>query len=173
MKRWAKRIQNFLLIICLIVISFPTNAHDDEAASLRIVTKESFPGAAKFDRQAAYSYSQSAIGKKLGDYKFIDTNNKVVRLDQFRGKPLIISMIYSSCYHTCPMLTQNLADAVEKGGKVVTGGARHELGGNFFQPTVVAHATPEMRFAKEEIFGPLAPVFEFEHEADAVNMIRP
>ena len=63
-----------------------------------------------------------------------------------------------------------LADAVEKGGNVVTGGARHEIGGNFFQPTVVANATTDMRFSKEEIFGPLAPVFKFEQENDAVQM---
>ena len=71
MKRWANRISSFLLIICLIVISFPTSAHDDDRkdVSIRTITKESFPGAAKFDRQAAYTYSQSAIGKKLGVFR--------------------------------------------------------------------------------------------------------
>ncbi len=63
-----------------------------------------------------------------------------------------------------------LADAVEKGGKVVTGGARHELGGSFFQPTLVADATTDMRFSREEIFGPLAPVFKFESEDEAIQM---
>lgn len=63
-----------------------------------------------------------------------------------------------------------IADATSKGGKVVTGGKRHELGGTFFQPTVIAEATPEMNFMKDEIFGPVAPIFRFEKEEDAVAM---
>ena len=63
-----------------------------------------------------------------------------------------------------------IGDAVEKGAKVVTGGKRHELGGSFFQPTVIAEATTQMRFMKEEIFGPVAPVFRFETEEEAVAL---
>lgn len=61
-----------------------------------------------------------------------------------------------------------VADAVKKGGEVVTGGARHALGGTFYQPTVIKNAKPKMRFAKEEIFGPVAPVFKFTKEEDAI-----
>jgi succinate-semialdehyde dehydrogenase/glutarate-semialdehyde dehydrogenase len=63
-----------------------------------------------------------------------------------------------------------ISDAIDKGGKVVAGGKRHELGGLFFEPTVIAGATPRMRFMKEEIFGPVAPVFRFETEAEAVAL---
>ncbi len=63
-----------------------------------------------------------------------------------------------------------VADAVKRGGKVVTGGSRHKLGGTFYQPTIVADAKPRMRFAKEEIFGPVAPVFKFTKEEDAIKM---
>ena len=63
-----------------------------------------------------------------------------------------------------------LADAVGKGGRVLTGGQRHALGGNFFEPTVVADASADMRFSREEIFGPLAPVFRFETEEEAVKL---
>jgi succinate-semialdehyde dehydrogenase/glutarate-semialdehyde dehydrogenase len=63
-----------------------------------------------------------------------------------------------------------VADAVKRGGKVVTGGKRHKLGGTFFEPTIVADAKPRMRFAKEEIFGPVAPVFKFTKEEDAIKM---
>lgn len=63
-----------------------------------------------------------------------------------------------------------VADATEHGGKVVTGGKRHALGGSFFQPTVISEATPDMKFMKEEIFGPLAPVFRFEKEEEAVAL---
>lgn len=63
-----------------------------------------------------------------------------------------------------------ISDAQAKGGKVVTGGKRHELGGSFFQPTVISGATPDMKFMKEEIFGPVAPVFRFETEEEAVAL---
>ncbi|TYR32460.1 NAD-dependent succinate-semialdehyde dehydrogenase [Mesorhizobium microcysteis] len=63
-----------------------------------------------------------------------------------------------------------VADAKAKGGKVVTGGKRHELGGSFFEPTVISGATPQMKFMKEEIFGPVAPVFRFESEEEAVAL---
>mgnify|MGYP001290635066 CR=1 FL=1 len=62
----------------------------------------------------------------------------------------------------------HLADALSKGATVVAGG--HALGGTFFEPTVVAGATTAMVVAKEETFGPLAPVFRFETEDEAVRM---
>jgi succinate-semialdehyde dehydrogenase/glutarate-semialdehyde dehydrogenase len=63
-----------------------------------------------------------------------------------------------------------VADAVAKGARVVGGGKRHKLGGNFYEPTVLADVTPEMRVAREEIFGPVAPLFRFKTEAEAVAM---
>lgn len=61
-------------------------------------------------------------------------------------------------------------DALAKGGTLICGGHRHSLGGNFFEPTVIAGATPDMAFAKEETFGPLAPVFRFKTEEEAIAM---
>ncbi|MEM8851774.1 MAG: NAD-dependent succinate-semialdehyde dehydrogenase [Pseudomonadota bacterium] len=63
-----------------------------------------------------------------------------------------------------------VADAKAGGAEIVTGGARHEKGGSFFEPTVVTGATQAMKFATEEIFGPLAPVFKFETEDEAIEM---
>ncbi len=60
-----------------------------------------------------------------------------------------------------------MADAVEKGATVVTGG--ESLGGTFYQPTVLSGATADMRLAREEIFGPVAPVFRFTNEAEAIH----
>ncbi|MRV71768.1 NADP-dependent succinate-semialdehyde dehydrogenase [Duganella sp. FT92W] len=65
---------------------------------------------------------------------------------------------------------QHVADAVGKGGRVLTGGKRHSLGYSFFEPTVIADATPDMLVAKEETFGPLAALFRFKDDADAVAM---
>jgi succinate-semialdehyde dehydrogenase/glutarate-semialdehyde dehydrogenase len=61
-------------------------------------------------------------------------------------------------------------DATAKGGEVVTGGGRHELGGTFYAPTLVTGASRDMMFATEEIFGPLAPVFRFDTEEEAIAM---
>jgi succinate-semialdehyde dehydrogenase/glutarate-semialdehyde dehydrogenase len=63
-----------------------------------------------------------------------------------------------------------LQDALDKGGEVTQGGSRHELGGLFFQPTVVKNATRDMDFSREEIFGPLAPIFRFDKDEDVVEM---
>jgi succinate-semialdehyde dehydrogenase/glutarate-semialdehyde dehydrogenase len=64
----------------------------------------------------------------------------------------------------------HIADAVSKGASVITGGERHALGRSFFQPTVLADATPEMLVSREETFGPLAPLFRFGDEAEAVAL---
>jgi succinate-semialdehyde dehydrogenase / glutarate-semialdehyde dehydrogenase len=61
-----------------------------------------------------------------------------------------------------------VTDARDKGGRITTGGSRHALGRSFFEPTVIADAKPEMKLAREEIFGPVAPVFRFEHEDEAI-----
>ncbi|MFD1911557.1 NAD-dependent succinate-semialdehyde dehydrogenase [Halodurantibacterium flavum] len=65
---------------------------------------------------------------------------------------------------------EHIRDVLDHGGQVVTGGKRHELGGTFFQPTVVTGVTQSMRVAHEETFGPLAPLFPFETEAEAIRL---
>ncbi len=64
----------------------------------------------------------------------------------------------------------HVADALNKGARVLVGGKRHALGGNFFQPTVLAEVTPAMRVATEETFGPVAPLFRFQTEEEAIAM---
>ncbi len=63
-----------------------------------------------------------------------------------------------------------VADVLENGGRVVAGGKRHALGGTFYEPTILADVTPAMKVAREEIFGPVAPLFRFKTEADAIRM---
>jgi succinate-semialdehyde dehydrogenase/glutarate-semialdehyde dehydrogenase len=65
---------------------------------------------------------------------------------------------------------EHISDAVSKGARVLTGGKRHTLGGTFFEPTVLADVTSAMAVAKEETFGPVAPLFRFHTEAEAVHM---
>ncbi|MDM7480780.1 MAG: NAD-dependent succinate-semialdehyde dehydrogenase [Halomonas sp.] len=65
---------------------------------------------------------------------------------------------------------EHLQDALAKGGRVLAGGQRHALGGTWYAPTVVAEATADMACAREETFGPLAPVFRFEDEAEVIRL---
>ncbi|MGY6549371.1 MAG: NAD-dependent succinate-semialdehyde dehydrogenase [Roseinatronobacter sp.] len=64
----------------------------------------------------------------------------------------------------------HIADIVEKGGTVLTGGRRHGNGGTYFEPTVAVGVTQDMLVAREETFGPLAPIFRFETEEDAIRL---
>lgn len=64
---------------------------------------------------------------------------------------------------------EHIADALEKGARVITGGEAHKLGGNFFQPTILADVPDNAKVAKEETFGPLAPLFRFSDEADVIK----
>ena len=65
---------------------------------------------------------------------------------------------------------EHIADALEKGAKVAAGGKRHRLGATFFQPTILTGVTPQMMVAREETFGPVAPLFRFRSEAEAIAM---
>ena len=65
---------------------------------------------------------------------------------------------------------EHIRDAVDGGANVVAGGKRHALGGTFFEPTVITGVTPQMKVAREETFGPLAPLFRFEDEQQAIRL---
>jgi succinate-semialdehyde dehydrogenase/glutarate-semialdehyde dehydrogenase len=65
---------------------------------------------------------------------------------------------------------EHIADAVGNGARVVCGGSRHALGGTFFEPTILADVTTAMKVAREETFGPVAPLFRFQDEAEAIAM---
>lgn len=63
----------------------------------------------------------------------------------------------------------HIADAVAKGARIAQGGKRHALGGNFFEPTILLDVTADMRVAREETFGPVAPLFKFDDEAEVIR----
>ena len=63
---------------------------------------------------------------------------------------------------------EHIADALEKGARIITGGKPHALGGNFFQPTIMVNVPDSAKVAKEETFGPLAPLFRFKDEEDVI-----
>jgi succinate-semialdehyde dehydrogenase/glutarate-semialdehyde dehydrogenase len=65
---------------------------------------------------------------------------------------------------------EHIADAVKKGAKVVAGGKRHSLGQSFFEPTILVNVTTDMKVTREETFGPVAPLFRFKTEEEAVKL---
>ena len=65
---------------------------------------------------------------------------------------------------------EHVSDALAKGAKVAVGGQRHALGGSFYQPTVLTNVTTEMKVTREETFGPVAPLFRFKDEKEAIAM---
>ncbi|MDH5387549.1 MAG: SCO family protein [Gammaproteobacteria bacterium] len=87
-----------------------------------------------FNYDIALKTSQNVIGKRLGEYAFINAQGQSVSMSDFVGKPLVLSMVYTSCYQICPMTTRHLAKVVEK--------ARDALGKDNFSVAVVGFDTP-------------------------------
>jgi len=72
------------------------------------------PALAALDTQRALRESQSAIGRTPADYRFTDTEGRVVRLSEFRGKPLVVSFVYTGCFQICPTTTKHLETMVRQ-----------------------------------------------------------
>jgi protein SCO1 len=87
----------------------------------------------KFDYDMALKTSQDAIDNQLGNYAFTNAEGKQITLSDLRGKPLVVSMIYTSCYQICPMTTRHLSKVVEK--------ARDTLGADSFSVAVIGFDT--------------------------------
>lgn len=75
--------------------------------------------AAALDPDSALEASQRAIGNVVGNYRFVESRGAALTLDELRGKPLIVSMIYTSCSHVCPMITQGVRRAVEEAERMI------------------------------------------------------
>jgi protein SCO1/2 len=120
------RIARCAALLLAFLLAAPCSAHASGA------------GSAQYDADQALAMSQAAIGRTLADLELTDAEGKPVRLAQYRGKPLLISMIFTSCYHVCPALTRHLATATEA--------AREVLGEDSFQVLTIgfdtAHDSP-------------------------------
>jgi len=86
-----------------------------------------------YDSDAAIEISQAAIGRELGEFSFHDQQGRAVNLSQYQGRPLLISMIFTSCHHVCPAITRHLATAVDA--------AREALGDDSFQVLTIGFDT--------------------------------
>ncbi|MEO1019533.1 MAG: aldehyde dehydrogenase family protein, partial [Pseudomonadota bacterium] len=111
-------------------------------------------------------YTKTAnVGEWTYDYQFNgdDANVSITRADGTTVGPLIETAALDKA-------DEHVNDAVDKGAKVMIGGKRHELGGLFYQPTILANCNRDMKIAHEETFGPVAPLFKFESEDEVIKM---
>ena len=118
-----------LIMVCGLFLHtlLPSNAYAD----IHSIAADSTEPA--FDNDRALGISQGAIGNQLGNYSLTNADGNPVSLSDFRGKPLVLSMIYTSCYHICPMTTQHLSKVVQK--------ARKALGDDSFSVAVIGFDT--------------------------------
>lgn len=101
-------IKQLLLTALASLLSLPVLAQDEGGEK---------PGA--YDADHALQVSQSAVGSSLQDFRFYDSQGLPVSLSKYRGRPLLISMIFTSCHHVCPAITRHLASAVEAAREVL------------------------------------------------------
>ncbi|MBZ0073130.1 MAG: SCO family protein [Thiohalobacteraceae bacterium] len=92
------------------------------------------PAEPVFDGDAAYALSQAAVGRLVGDYRFTTADGREVRLADLRGRPVVVSLVYSSCYQICSMTTRSLAKTVRAGRAV--------LGDDSFAVLTIGFDTP-------------------------------
>ena len=107
--------------------------HDAAVAGQHGAANAHEPGP-DYDEAAALALSQQAIGRSVGDHNFLDGSGKQIALSSLRGKPVVISLIYTSCYHVCPTITTNLANVVKI--------ARDALGKDSFSVLTIGFDTP-------------------------------
>jgi len=120
-------------ITTLIALSFLSPVQASEPPSITPKTSTQDLNAPEFDHKAALAVSQQAIGNKLSNHRFMTSTGGVLFMQELQGKPLVISMIYTSCFHTCPMTTRNLAKVVEK--------AKEALGDEAFNVALIGFDT--------------------------------
>ena len=120
-----------ILLGCLLLFIIPLRVMGVNYVSAEIPVNKEVKQV--FDYDVALKTSQLAIGKQLANHVFINAEGKRVTLDDFRGKPLVLSMVYTSCYQICPMTTRHLSKVVEK--------ARDALGADSFSVVVIGFDT--------------------------------
>ena len=101
-------------LVCSVVAVIASLAHAENSAG--VVDTRAAP--AGLDQAARLRASQSAIGRQISDFTLLDREGRPVRLSRYRGKPLLVSFIYTGCFEVCPLTTKSLQNAVEAGRDV-------------------------------------------------------
>ena len=93
------------MLLALLLLALPARAHDARPTL--------------FNEAEAVAYSQQAIGRVVADQSFVDADRRTVRLSDFRGQPVVLTMIYTSCEDICPLIVEHVADAVAQADKTL------------------------------------------------------
>lgn len=120
-----------LICSCLLHTLFLSNTYAGIQPKVETIAANGAKSAFDYDR--AIAISQGAIGKQVGDHALINVDGNPVTLGDFRGRPLVLSMVYTSCYQICPMTIRHLSNIVQK--------AREALGDDSFAVAIVGFDT--------------------------------
>jgi len=124
----------FMMFSFLLVLLVPqSGVYASTWLDTKVSVKKKDDSKGGFDYDTALEISQAAIDRQLGDYSFTDAKGHQLSMNDFRGKPLVLSMVYTSCFKICPMTTRHLSKVVEK--------ARDALGKDSFNVAVVGFDT--------------------------------
>ena len=118
--------QLFVFFVLVISQLFPVTLLAESPLNLEAKSKSSIQ---KFQNKEALEASQKAIGNRLSNFSFTDSSGRGLKLHDLKGKPLVLSLIFTSCYQTCPMTTRYLSSVVEK--------ARETLGHDKFSVAIL------------------------------------
>jgi protein SCO1/2 len=115
----------WIVVLIVALVAVPAAAEQVTGGAL---------GGKAFDPDQALKFSQSVIGKPVGDYAFRDRNGKPVRLADYRGKPLVVNFVYTGCFSACPTTTARIAKAIRA--------AQRTLGANTFNVVSIGFNLP-------------------------------
>lgn len=121
---WLRRFQNLLTPVMPLMLVFASMIHpafavNDPGVPSATLPMSTPPGRTTLDQATALRISQAAIGTTPQDYTFLDRQGQPVRLSSYRGKPLLVSFIYTGCFQVCPTNTRSLHEAVQDLQKIV------------------------------------------------------
>jgi len=157
-----------LLAALLLLAAIPLRADDAAADKPRLTARPQGVNGTltltTLDEKAAYALSQSAIGKPVGDFVLLDRQGRAVELSRYRGKPLLVTFIYTACFQVCPTITRNLQKAVDNTVSVMGADRFNVISIGFNQPFDSPVALSD--FARQ--YGIHLPNWEFLSPAPAI-----
>jgi len=157
-----------LLAALLLLAANPLRADDAAADKPRLTARPQGVNGTltltTLDEKAAYALSQGAIGKPVGDFVLLDRQGRPVELSRYRGKPLLVTFIYTACFQVCPTITRNLQKAVDNTVSVMGADRFNVISIGFNQPFDSPVALSD--FARQ--YGIHLPNWEFLSPAPAI-----
>ena len=164
MARFARALVASILFLAVNPLLADTDVAEKPKLTARPQGVNSGLALTALDEKAAFALSQSAIGKRVGDFVLLDREGQPVQLARYRGKPLLVSFIYTACFQVCPTTTRNLQKAVQNTVDVMGADRFNVISIGFNQPFDSPAALKD--FARQ--YGIHLPNWEFLSPAPAI-----